>query len=75
MDLKTAWQILDDSFAERHAIIQSESDGNPWEVWWDGVKVVSGLTTKQMAKDIAKQMDKDFAKNLIKPVKSFAEDN
>ena len=73
MDLKKAWEILDDSHAERHAIIKSESDGNPWEVWWDGVKVVSGLTTKQMAKDVARQMDIDFALNLVKPVGFFAE--
>ena len=65
MNLERAREILDEHFAERHAIKPCDADVNIWQVWWDGVKVVDGLSSKESARDVAKQMDIAFAQNLI----------
>ena len=71
MNLERAREILDEHFAERHAIVPCNADGNTWQVWWNGTKVVEGIGSKEFAKDVAKQMDIDFAKNLITPAEQW----
>lgn len=66
MNLQAARQILDQQQTERHAIVRSESNKNDWQVWWDGIKLVDGLASKESAKDRAAQLDIEFAKNLKK---------
>lgn len=64
MNLQTARQILDSHETERHVFVRSELNKNDWQVWWDGIKLVDNLTSKESARDRAEQLDIEFAKNL-----------